>query len=164
MPIVAKSSTACSELQSKRRPTTAFDMNKPKPLVSLPCDDERIEAPGGRTRTSPAQRALALASAAGCCSPPFLIDSHNAAVERRKERLLLDMRFLGRSLNLGSAYTVIADRSPHGAKFERIAYVDANHERAPEDAEFAETAAQNRGVNVRLFRTLTDARQWLEES
>ena len=94
----------------------------------------------------------------------FLIDSHNAAVERRKERLLLDMRFLGRSLNLGSAYTVIADRSPHGAKFERIAYVDANHERAPEDAEFAEMAAQNRGVNVRLFRTLTDARQWLEES
>jgi len=93
----------------------------------------------------------------------FLIDANNAAVERGKDRLLLDMHFLGPALNLGHAYAVIAERSPAGASFERIAYVDANHERSPEDAEFAEMAAQNRGVNVRLFRNVTDARRWLEE-
>ena len=94
----------------------------------------------------------------------FLVDSHNAAVESRKDRLLLDMHFLGHPLNLGHAYAVIAERSSAGTKFERIAYVDANHEREPEDAEFAEMAAQNRGVNVRLFRNLAEARRWLEET
>ena len=94
----------------------------------------------------------------------FLIDSNNAAVARGKDRLLLDMHFLGPALNLGHAYAVIAERSPEGANFDRIAYVDANHERSPDDAEFAAMAAQNRGVNVRLFRNVTEARTWLEET
>lgn len=94
----------------------------------------------------------------------FLIDSHNAAMERRKDRLLLDLHFLGPPLNFGHAYAVIADRSPEGVGFERIAYVDANLERASDDAEFAEMTAQNRGVNVRLFRSVKDATRWLEET
>lgn len=94
----------------------------------------------------------------------FLIDSHDAAAERGKDRLLLDMHFLGPSLNLGHTYEVIAERSSAGTQFERIAYVDANLERVTEDAEFAEMAAQNRGVNVRLFRDVTEAVRWLEES
>jgi hypothetical protein len=94
----------------------------------------------------------------------YLIDAHKAAVERNCKSILLDMCFSGPGLNLGSIYSVVLDRSPDGAQFERIAYIDRNPNHAPDKAEFAELVAQNRGVNVRLFRSITEAEHWLQES
>ena len=48
------------------------------------------------------------------------------------------------------------------AKLRKIAYVDTS-QRDPDKMKFAETVAQNRGVNVRLFRDGDAARQWLSE-
>lgn len=93
----------------------------------------------------------------------FLIDANKAAVERNCNSILVDMRFSGPGLDLGSIYSVILDRSPDGAKFERIAYIDRNPNHTPDKAEFAELVAQNRGVNVRLFRSVTEAEHWLEK-
>jgi hypothetical protein len=56
------------------------------------------------------------------------------ALAGSREGLARPIRMLGHPLNLGHAYAVIADRSPEGAKFERIAYVDANHDRAQTQA------------------------------
>jgi len=92
----------------------------------------------------------------------FLIDAHRASVERKRDLLLLELNFSGRSLNLGSVYSVISERSSEGSKYKRIAYVDASHERAPEESEFAELAAHKQGVNVRLFQSIAEAKRWLE--
>jgi hypothetical protein len=94
----------------------------------------------------------------------FLIDAYHAAIERNCGSLLVDRRFSGPSLRLGNIYSVIAERSPDGSRLERIAYVDANPEHAPDAAQFAELVAQNRGVNVRLFGSIGEAERWLEES
>lgn len=94
----------------------------------------------------------------------FLIDAYRACVERNASSLLLEMAFTGRSLGVGSVYSVIAERSLDGSKLARIAYVDANPEHTGDMAEFAEMVARNRGVNVRLFTDLAQAERWLQTS
>jgi hypothetical protein len=94
----------------------------------------------------------------------FLIDAYQASVERECRSLLLEMSFSGPSLGLGSIYSVIAERSPEGSMLERIAYVDANPEHALDAAEFAELAAKNQRVNVRLFRSRGEAERWLQDA
>src|SRR6185295_2351805 len=91
----------------------------------------------------------------------FLVEANGACTARGKRRLLLEFGFTGPSLNGGSIYDIITARSSHAAVFERIAYVDVSSERYSEHKRFAETIARNRGVNVRLFSSLEEARQWL---
>ena len=93
----------------------------------------------------------------------FLLEAYQASVEQKCDSLLLEINFSGPPLNLHSIYSVIAERSPDGAKLRRIAYVDTNPTYAIDPAEFAELTAKNRGVNVRLFRNLADAECWLQE-
>jgi hypothetical protein len=91
----------------------------------------------------------------------FLVESNGAAAARGKRRLLLEFGFSGPGLNGGSIYDIVTARSGHAAAFERIAYVDLSAERDAEHKRFAETIARNRGVNVRLFRSVEEGRQWL---
>jgi len=91
----------------------------------------------------------------------FLVEANGACTARGKRRLLLEFAFTGPSLNGGSIYDIVSARSSHAAVFERIAYVDVSGERNSEHKRFAETIARNRGVNVRLFPSLEEARQWL---
>ena len=93
----------------------------------------------------------------------FLLDAYHASIGRQRQSFLLELRLSGPSLDLASIYSVISERSFDGAMLGRIAYVDSSPEHASEMAEFAELAAQNRGVNVRLFRTVDAARRWLED-
>jgi hypothetical protein len=93
----------------------------------------------------------------------FLLEAYQASVKQKCDSLLLEMSFSGPPLNLHSIYSVIADRSPDGARLRRIAYVDTNTPHAIDPAEFAELTAKNRGVNVRLFRNLPGAERWLQE-
>lgn len=91
----------------------------------------------------------------------FLVDAHQACVEHNMGRLLVEMCFTGKALSVASAYSVIVDRSPDGSMLKSIAYVDNNAAHATEIAEFAEVAARNRGVNVRLFESVAAAERWL---
>ena len=108
------------------------------------------------------------ACATGTMSPEnalrFLVDANAACGQRGRRRLLLEFGFTGPSLNGGTIYEIVTARSAHGAAFERIAYVDASAERNPEHKRFAETIARNRGVNVRLFRSVAEAREWLKRA
>ena len=61
-----------------------------------------------------------------------------------------------------SIFSVISQSAPRGLTLRRIAYVEPPP-RTPSGAEFAETIAKNRGVNVRLFRDLAAAHAWLSE-
>jgi hypothetical protein len=91
----------------------------------------------------------------------FLVESSGAAKARGKRMLLLEFGFTGPSLNGGAIYDIITARSSHASAFERIAYVDVSSERNAEHKRFAETLARNRGVNVRLFPSVEEGRQWL---
>ena len=90
----------------------------------------------------------------------FLGEVHEACVANRKDSVLLDMRLEGPTMGTGNIFSVIQQRSDPGRELRRIAYVDAG--RDPGKAKFAETVARNRGVNVRLFASVEEAKKWLE--
>ena len=76
--------------------------------------------------------------------------------------MLLELNLAGPSLDSSSIFEVVSKRAAVAAKLRKIAYVDTS-ERDPDKMKFAETVALNRGVNVRLFRDVDAARQWLSE-
>lgn len=90
----------------------------------------------------------------------FLREVHEACMANRKDSVLLDMRLDGPSMGTTNIFSVVQERSGEGRELRRIAYIDAARE--PERAVFAETVARNRGVNVRFFRSVEDAKKWLE--
>ena len=91
----------------------------------------------------------------------YFREVHEACMRAGFMRVLLEMNFTGPSLDTGSIFSVIAERSPTGARFQRMAYVESSA-MPIERAQFAETVAQNRGVNVRLFPDVESAARWLE--
>jgi len=93
----------------------------------------------------------------------FLVDVHEAWVERNYSAVLLEMNFSGPSLGVLGIFNVISDRAPHAVGLKRIAYVDGGSGHDADQARFAETVARNRGVNVRLFGTVGEAEGWLRE-
>jgi hypothetical protein len=93
----------------------------------------------------------------------FLLDSYRAAVEHDCDTLLMELNFAGRSLSIGSIYSVIAERSSDGSQLRHVAFVDTNLEHPRERGEFAELAASRMGVSVRCFPSVAEARRSLEE-
>jgi len=92
----------------------------------------------------------------------FLREAYQACVRLHHDALLIEIRFTGASLSLGSLFGVINDRAMDGASLRRIAYVEPEL-RDRSHADFAELVAVNRGVNVRLFPDVDAAREWLSE-
>jgi hypothetical protein len=92
----------------------------------------------------------------------FLREVHEACKSRGISAVLMEFRFSGPSLDTGSIYSVIAERSEDARDLRKIAYVDET-ESDPEKPKFAETVAVNRGVNVRLFRSVEEAKRWISK-
>jgi hypothetical protein len=93
----------------------------------------------------------------------FLVDVHEAWVQRKCSAVLLEMKLRGPSLGVLGIFNIISERAPYAYGLKQIAYVDACPEHDPEQARFAETVARNRGVNVRLFGTVDEAAGWLRD-
>ena len=92
----------------------------------------------------------------------FLREAGEACRRLGRDSLLLEMNLAGPSLGAASVFGVISKSAPSGLMLRRVAYVEPPTNEASR-AEFAETIAKNRGVNVRLFRDLAAAQAWLAE-
>lgn len=93
----------------------------------------------------------------------FFADVNVVHMESHLDALLVELRFVGPSLNIGEAYSIMVENRAIAARLTRFAYVDTNVEHLPERAEFVELAAQRMGVNVRAFRNVAAAEKWLSE-
>jgi hypothetical protein len=82
--------------------------------------------------------------------------------EPRHQRALVEIRFTGPSLDTGTIFGVISERSRDARDLRKIAYLDGAEADA-EKRKFAETVAVNRGVPVRLFQDVEEAKRWLAE-
>lgn len=91
----------------------------------------------------------------------LLADTNRVLLEKKLDAVLLEVRFIGPSLDFGRIYSIIVDNRADASLVRRIAYVDTNVEHLPERTEFAELAANKLGVNARVFRTVAEAEQWL---
>ena len=82
--------------------------------------------------------------------------------ERHCSRVLIEENLLGPSLNIINVYTIVNKASRLAAlTMRQIAYVDVNPAHEMGISQFAETVANNRGVNARMFRNVRDAENWL---
>jgi hypothetical protein len=93
----------------------------------------------------------------------FLKEAYEECAKRGVTALLLEMGLTGPPLDMASVFRVIANRAPDGAKLKRIAYLEPSPSDIPA-ALFAETVANNRGVNVRLFKDIDTADRWLTDA
>jgi hypothetical protein len=90
---------------------------------------------------------------------------HNACIERDLRAVLIEENLSGPSISLSAVLQIVAERAPQAVKLlKRIALVDLNPEHNPSHLEFAENAAANRGLNLRLFPSVGAAQKWLQET
>ncbi len=75
-------------------------------------------------------------------------------------RVLMEERLEGPRLAIFDIFAVASEGSEQsGGVMEAVAYVDINA--AGDLMEFAETVARNRGMPIRVFRSVAEAEQWL---
>src|SRR4030095_13782224 len=95
----------------------------------------------------------------------YLEDVFQTSIQNKYSAILVEENLQGPGLGLFALFAILREGSAR--KFDelrRIAYIDVNLEHSQADMAFAETAAVNRGMNVRLFATVSEAERWLTRS
>lgn len=92
----------------------------------------------------------------------YMQEVMQAAVARRCPRVLIEERLEGPRLGTMEVFALVTSgaRLFHGI-LEALAFVDLNAE--GDVMRFAEDLAVNRGIPVRVFRTVDGAQQWLQQ-
>ena len=92
----------------------------------------------------------------------YLEDVVRECAARGDRRVLVEERFVGPRLGMVDIFDLASAVSERArGLFEAIAYVDINAENDV-NAKFGENVAVNRGLRVRVFRTVEDAASWLK--
>jgi hypothetical protein len=92
----------------------------------------------------------------------YLSDVYKSCIGTDPKCLLIEEDLSGPSLGIVEMYEIISLASRGVTPLlRRIAYVDTNSQHQHERLQFAETAAVNRGVNVRVFKDVSEAEAWL---
>ena len=92
----------------------------------------------------------------------YLEQIRRVCAERGSSKVLIEENLTGPQLRTVDVYDVVDAASKGVAPAIRsVAFVDTNLEHPFTQMEFAETVAVNRGVNVRVFRDVPAAREWI---
>ncbi len=79
--------------------------------------------------------------------------------------VLIEEQLQGARLNTLDVFNAVKSGASNAGKFPRvIAYVDVNVGSGPGLMHFAESLAQGRAINVRVFETVTEAENWLKST
>jgi hypothetical protein len=94
----------------------------------------------------------------------YMTEIFNECLKRNCSSILIEENLMGPSVSMADVFKIVSQGSkqtwPH---VKQIAYVDMNTEHSSTLMKFAETAAVNRGVNVRVFSDLSRAEKWISE-
>jgi hypothetical protein len=76
--------------------------------------------------------------------------------------VLIEENLAGPGLKLGEIFNIVNAGSERRVAHElKIAFVDTNTQHAAQNMAFAQTAARNRGIDMRVFATVQEAQAWL---
>jgi len=76
--------------------------------------------------------------------------------------VLVEENLEGPGLDLGEIFGIVAEGSRSvWPVVQCIAYVDINHHHDPQNMKFAETVGVNRSINIRVFRSVPEAENWV---
>ena len=92
----------------------------------------------------------------------YLQRVHETCVQQQCATALVEEHLRGPTLNTLQIFKIASEGSVRSRSIvTRIAYVDTNPQHPFADTKFVEDVAVNRGMNVRAFKTLAEAREWL---
>jgi len=75
---------------------------------------------------------------------------------------LVEENLTGPSINLLEVFAIVSSEVPKAWPWvTQVAFVDVNPEHSWENRAFAEDVAINRGLMMRVFQTVADAKEWL---
>jgi len=95
----------------------------------------------------------------------YLGDVYFTCAQRQSAAILIEENLRGTGLGIFDIFEIVSEASDRTWPYvRRIAYIDVNPEHSLPDMKFAETVAVNRGVNIRVFASVRDAEQWLDEA
>ena len=95
----------------------------------------------------------------------YLKDVYDACLRERCPRVLVEETLEGPGLSVAEVFGVVAKASEQvWPVVQQIAYVDTNPLHDFTKMQFAEVVASNRGVNVRIFSSVRNAKQWLSSA
>lgn len=92
----------------------------------------------------------------------YLADVLKECKQRECQKVLIEENLQGPSINLLQVFEIV--KSGSGSVWpaiSQIAYVDVNTSHNRSLMTFAQTVAENRGVNARVFTSVADAQTWL---
>lgn len=93
----------------------------------------------------------------------YMLRAFQQCVAKNCPRVLIEARLIGTHLPLWDIFEIAAQHSRLDMGFlEAVAYVDIND--PPELAEFIENVTRNRGLPLRVFRSVATAEKWLAAS
>jgi hypothetical protein len=93
----------------------------------------------------------------------YLREVHAACERSGCPRVLVEENLEGASLSVADVCEVVTQRANGVQPVVRtIAFVDCNPKHDPSLMKFAEDVAVNRGINIRVFPTVTEAEAWLK--
>ena len=91
----------------------------------------------------------------------YLEELRRECYARNSFRVLIEERLEGPRLRTMEVYQIVSEAGLSQVRIDAMAYVDVNAE--GDLMKFAETLAVNRGLPVRLFSSVANARKWLSE-
>jgi len=94
----------------------------------------------------------------------YLAEIHAACLASGVSSVLIEENLSGASLAIGEIFQIASAGSEATAPvINAIAYVDTNPEHDFLDMQFAETVAVTRGINIRMFESVSAAETWLRQ-
>jgi hypothetical protein len=95
----------------------------------------------------------------------YLQQVHDTCVARNCHVILVEEHLEGPNLSTLQIFQLASEGSVRSRSIvRRVAYVDTNPEHSAADNQFVEDVAVNRGMNVRAFANVEQARAWLTGS
>jgi hypothetical protein len=92
----------------------------------------------------------------------YLGDVYDACLREKCPRVLIEEALEGPGLSVAEVFGVVEKASERvWPAVQQIAYVDTNPLHDFTKMQFAEVVASNRGVNVRVFSSVRNAKEWL---
>ena len=95
----------------------------------------------------------------------YLFEVMGACLQHDYKKVLIIENLAGPGLGVFNMFEITGEVSTEAVRAGlQIAYVDVNIEHDMNALRFSETAARNRGINVRIFSDVREAERWLTES
>ncbi len=92
----------------------------------------------------------------------YLAEAYKECVRLNCPVVLIEENLLGPSVSMAAALDIVAKATKQTSEYvQRVAFVDVNPEHSSSLLKFAETAAISRGLNIRVFSSLSIAEKWI---